>query len=232
MQVIVLNVLILESTMLLKIAAVIGVVAVGGPIVLHLTHGAPARQRAIPPVTAQATFAGGCFWSIEKLFDNMDGVISATSGFTGGQVKNPDYHQVTSGTTGHKEAVLVVFDPAKVSYDQLLDAFWHDIDPTSPDGQFCDFGSQYRTAVFYHDETQHRAADASKAKIDQSKRLSRPVVTEILPAQLFYPAEEYHPDFARLHAAQYNAYRIGCGRDRKLREVWGNLAYTDGHETR
>lgn len=210
--------------MLLKIAAVIGAVAVGTPIALRLAH-EPVHQTAIPPVTAQATFAGGCFWSIEKLFDNMDGVVSATSGFTGGQAKDPDYHQVTTGRTGHKEAVLVVYDPAKVSYAQLLDAFWHDIDPTSPDGQFCDFGSQYQTAVFYHDETQHRLAEASKARIDQSKKLKRPVVTEILPAQIFYPAEDYHQDYARRNPAAYNAYRIGCGRDSKLRNVWGSDAY-------
>ena len=211
--------------MLLKIAAVVGVVAVGGPLALHLAHETPARLSAIPPVTAQATFAGGCFWSIEKLFDNIEGVVSATSGFTGGTVKDPTYEQVSSGATGHKEAVLVVFDPAKVSYQQLLDAFWHDIDPTTPNGQFCDFGPQYRTAVFYHDETQHRLAEASKLKIDQSKKLSRPVVTEILPARVFYPAEDYHQDFARRHADHYNAYRIGCGRDRKLHEVWGADAY-------
>jgi peptide-methionine (S)-S-oxide reductase len=211
--------------MLLKIAAVVGAIAVGGPLAVHLVHETPARRSAIPPVTAQATFAGGCFWSIEKLFDNMDGVVSATSGFTGGTVKDPSYEQVSSGATGHREAVLVVYDPAKVTYEQLLDAFWHDIDPTTPDGQFCDFGPQYRTAVFYHDETQHRLAQASKEKIDQSKKLSRPVVTEILPAQMFYPAEDYHQDFARRHADRYSAYRIGCGRDRKLHEVWGSDAY-------
>ncbi len=211
--------------MLLKIAALVGTVAVGGPLAFHLVHETPARQSAIPPVTAQATFAGGCFWSIEKLFDNLDGVVSATSGFTGGTVKNPSYEEVSSGATGHREAVLVVYDPARISYDQLLDAFWHDIDPTTPNGQFCDFGPQYRTAVFYHDETQHRLAAASKSKIDQSKKLSRPVATEILPAQMFYPAEDYHQDFARRHADHYSAYRIGCGRDRKLHEVWGADAY-------
>ena len=211
--------------MLLKIAALVGAVAVGGPLALHLVHESPARRSAIPPVTAQATFAGGCFWSIEKLFDNMDGVVSATSGFTGGTVKDPSYDQVSSHSTGHREAVLVVYDPAKVSYDQLLDAFWHDIDPTTADGQFCDFGPQYRTAVYFHDAAQHRLAEASKVKIDQSKKLSRPVVTEILPAQIFYPAEDYHQDFARRHPANYNAYRIGCGRDRKLHEVWGADAY-------
>lgn len=218
--------------MLLKIAAVAGAVALGAPLALHFTKPDPAPQAAIPAVTAQATFAGGCFWSIEKLFDNMDGVISATSGFTGGSVKNPTYEQVSSGATGHREAVLVVFDPAKVTYEQLLDAFWHDIDPTTPNGQFCDFGPQYRTAVFYHDDTQRRAAEGSRQKIDQSRVLKKPVVTEILPAGTFYPAEDYHQDFARLHSAHYGAYRIGCGRDRKLHEVWGNLAYTDRPETR
>jgi peptide-methionine (S)-S-oxide reductase len=211
--------------MLLKIAAVIGAVAVGSPIALRLAHDNPVRQTAIPPVTAQATFAGGCFWSIEKLFDNLEGVVSATSGFTGGSVKNPSYEQVVTGTTGHREAVLVVYDPTKVSYEQLLDAFWHDIDPTTANGQFCDFGSQYRTAVFFHDETQHRLAVASRVRIDQSKKLRRPVVTEILPAQVFYPAEDYHQDFARRHAGHYNSYLVGCGRDRKLHEVWGSDAY-------
>lgn len=214
--------------MLLKIAAVVGAVAIGGPLAYQLVRETPARPVGIPPVTAQATFAGGCFWSIEKLFDNMDGVVSATSGFTGGEVKNPTYNQVVSGRTGHKEAVLVVFDPSKVTYAQLLDAFWHDIDPTSADGQFCDFGPQYRTAVFYRDDTQRRLAEASKQRIDQSKKLKRPVVTEILEAGMFYPAEDYHQDFARRNRAHYNSYLIGCGRDSKLRDVWG----ADAHQSK
>jgi len=172
-----------------------------------------------------ATFAGGCFWSIEKLFDNMEGVVSATSGFSGGQARNPSYEEVSSGTTGHRESVLVIYDPRKVTYEKLLDAFWHDIDPTSPKGQFCDFGSQYRTAVFYRNEAQHHLADESKQVIDASHRLSRPVVTEIIPASAFYPAEDYHQDFARRNPDRYEAYRVGCGRDAKLKSVWGDLAY-------
>jgi peptide-methionine (S)-S-oxide reductase len=174
---------------------------------------------------ASAVFAGGCFWSIEKLFDEMDGVVSATSGFSGGTVKDPSYEVVSSGATGHREAVKVVYDPSKVSYQHLLDAFWHDIDPTSPDGQFCDFGPQYRTAIFYHDEAQHRQILASKQAIEASKVLKKPIATQILPESDFYPAEEYHQDFARRHPVNYNSYRLGCGRDAKLKAVWGDLAW-------
>ncbi len=209
-----------------KTPALIGLFALGGLLVGNkaLDRG----PRPIPTISgpvATAVFAGGCFWSIEKLFDEMDGVVSATSGFSGGTVKNPSYEGVSSGATGHMEAVKVVYDPAKLTYARLLDAFWHDIDPTSPDGQFCDFGPQYRTAIFYHDETQHREIMNSKQAIENSKVLKKPIATRILPESEFFPAEEYHQDFARRNVMHYNSYRIGCGRDAKLKSVWGDLAW-------
>ncbi|MEO8198987.1 MAG: peptide-methionine (S)-S-oxide reductase MsrA [Gemmatimonadota bacterium] len=210
-----------------KPPALIGLFALGG--LLFLGNRALDRgPRPIPVVTgptATAVFAGGCFWSIEKLFDEMDGVVSATSGFTGGNVKNPSYEEVSSGRTGHMEAVKVVYDPAKVTYARLLDAFWHDIDPTSPNGQFCDFGTQYRTAIFYQDEAQHQAILASKTAIEQSKALDHPIATQVLRETPFYPAEAYHQDYARRNPVGYGSYRIGCGRDAKLDAVWGKLAY-------
>jgi peptide-methionine (S)-S-oxide reductase len=222
--------------MLLKSSTLLGLFAVGG-ILAFGARRETSHQRSVParpevvyagPVDT-ATFAGGCFWSIEKLFDNLDGVVSATSGFSGGQARNPSYEEVSSGQTGHRESVMVIYDPAKVTYARLLDVFWHDIDPTTADGQFCDFGSQYRTAIFYRNEAQHLAADQSKQQIDASHRLSRPIVTEILPASAFYPAERYHQDFARKNPDRYEEYRLGCGRDAKLKAVWGDLAY---HATR
>lgn len=217
--------------MSLKPTALIGLFALGGALFLggRMLDPGPRPTPSVSGPVATAIFAGGCFWSIEKLFDEMDGVVSATSGFSGGTVKDPNYEVVSSGATGHMEAVKVVYDPAKVTYAKLLDAFWHDIDPTTPNGQFCDFGPQYRTAIFYHDEAQHRAILASKVKIDESKVLSRPIVTQVLPESAFYPADEGHQDFARRNPVYYNSYRIGCGRDAKLKEVWGDQAY---HSTR
>jgi len=170
--------------------------------------------------TAKATFAGGCFWSVELLFDKVDGVVSTVSGFTGGTKKNPTYDEVVTGATGHAEAVQVTYDPKKVSYEKLLDVFWHNIDPLTPNGQFCDFGNQYRTAIFYNQETQKRLAEKSKTALQS--RFKQPIVTEIVAASQFYPAEDYHQDFHLRNPARYQLYRVGCGRDRRLQEVWGS----------
>jgi peptide-methionine (S)-S-oxide reductase len=168
-----------------------------------------------------ATFAGGCSWCMEHPFDELNGVVSVTSGYTGGRKVNPTYEEVSSGTTGHAESVQVVFDPSKVTYQKLLDVFWHNIDPTVADRQFCDTGHQYRSAIFYHDETQRRLAEESKASLDHSKKLPSPVVTEIVPATTFYAAEEYHQHYYRKNPIRYKFYRSRCGRDQRLEELWG-----------
>jgi peptide-methionine (S)-S-oxide reductase len=174
---------------------------------------APAQERA------KATFAGGCFWCMEPPFDKLDGVISTTSGYTGGQKKDPTYEEVSAGTTGHTEAVEVVYDPRKVTYAKLLEIFWRNIDPTTADRQFCDVGSQYRAAIFYHDDTQRRLAEQSKQAVAQ--RLRRPVVTEVQPAAPFYVAEDYHQDYYKKNPVRYRFYRTGCGRDQRLDAIWG-----------
>jgi peptide-methionine (S)-S-oxide reductase len=176
------------------------------------------------PALAKATFAGGCFWCVESDFDKIDGVISTTSGYIGGKTANPTYHDVSAGGTGHAEAVEIAFDPKRVTYERLLEHFWHTVDPTVKDRQFCDAGSQYRTAIFYHDDAQRRAAEASKAALEKSKPFPQPIVTEITAAGKFYPAEEYHQDYYKKNPVRYNYYRNGCGRDARLKEVWGNLA--------
>src|SRR5437773_2552697 len=170
---------------------------------------------------ATATFAGGCFWCMQPPFEKLEGIVSTTVGYAGGHVKNPTYEEVSAGGTGHAESVQVVFDPKKISYDRLLDIFWHNVDPTTPDRQFCDVGSQYRSAIFYHDETQKRLAEASRKKIDATKPFKEPIVTQIVPLDAFYPAEEYHQDFYKKDPVQYQSYRLGCGRDRRLEELWG-----------
>jgi len=175
-----------------------------------------------PAATAKATFAGGCFWCMEPPFDKLDGVISTTSGYTGGQKKNPTYQEVSAGHTGHTEAVQVVYDPAKVSYAKLLEVFWKNIDPTVKDRQFCDTGSQYRTGIFYHDEEQKKLAEASKLQLDKTKPFAAPIVTEIAAATTFYPAEDYHQDYYLKNPVRYNFYRTGCGRDARLKELWGS----------
>ena len=173
---------------------------------------------------ARATFAGGCFWCVETAFEGLPGVLTVTSGYTGGQKKNPTYDEVSSGTTGHAESVEILYDPTQTSYEKLLDVFWHNIDPLTANAQFCDHGPQYRSAIFYHDEAQRRAAEASKRAIEASGRFRQPIVTELSPASVFYPAEEYHQDFYRKNPARYESYRLGCGRDSRLRELWGESA--------
>ena len=168
-----------------------------------------------------ATFAGGCFWCMEGPFEELPGVISVTSGYTGGQKKEPTYEEVSAGGTGHAESVEIIFDPAKISYKQLLDVFWHNVDPTTPNQQFCDRGSQYRSAIFYHNKTQQQLAEDSRKTIEAMPKFKQKVFTEIVQATIFYPAEEYHQDFHTKNPIRYNAYRFGCGRDRRLKELWG-----------
>jgi peptide-methionine (S)-S-oxide reductase len=171
--------------------------------------------------TAKATFAGGCFWCVEADFDKVPGVISTTSGYIGGTVANPSYQQVTTKTTGHAEAVEILFDPTKVSYAQLLEKFWRTIDPTTKDRQFCDAGSPYRTAIFTHDAAQAAAAQASLAALEKSKPFKEPIVTQIVPAGPFYVAEDYHQDYYKKNPVRYNYYRTSCGRDARLEQLWG-----------
>jgi peptide-methionine (S)-S-oxide reductase len=170
---------------------------------------------------AKATFAGGCFWCMEPPFDKLEGVVSTTSGYTGGRKKNPTYQEVSAGGTGHTEAVQVVYDPNKISYEKLLEVFWRNVDPLDPKGQFCDKGNQYRTGIFYHDEKQRELAEASKRALEKSGRLKSPIVTQIVPASEFYPAEAYHQDYYQKNPVRYKFYRLNCGRDQRLEQLWG-----------
>jgi methionine-S-sulfoxide reductase len=170
----------------------------------------------------KATFAGGCFWCMEPPFDKLDGVISTTSGYTGGKENMPTYEQVSSGKTGHLEAIEIIYDPERVSYDKLLEIFWTNIDPTQTNGQFADIGKQYRTAIFFHDENQQKLAVASKENLDKSGKFEKPVVTEILPADEFYPAEDYHQDYYLKNPIRYKYYRFGSGRDQFLNKTWND----------
>ena len=174
---------------------------------------------ASPATTAIATFAGGCFWCVESDFDKVAGVISTTSGYTGGKVAKPTYGQVSAGGTGHAEAVQVVYDPAKISYDRLLDVFWHNVDPLVRNRQFCDVGDQYRSAIFVHDEEQRHLAEASLKTV--AAQLKAPIHTEIVAAGPFYKAEDYHQDYYLKNPARYKFYRWNCGRDRRLEAIWG-----------
>ena len=170
---------------------------------------------------AKATFAGGCFWCMEHPFDELEGVKSTTSGYTGGQLKNPTYGEVSSGGTGHTEAVEIVYDPKKISYEKLLTVFWRNVDPLTANRQFCDSGSQYRTGIFYHNEKQRQLAEESKKALEESGRFSEPIVTEITAASKFYAAEDYHQNYYEKNPIQYAIYRYSCGRDRRLKELWG-----------
>jgi peptide-methionine (S)-S-oxide reductase len=169
--------------------------------------------------TAVATFAGGCFWCVEADFDKVEGVVSTTSGYIGGKNRNPTYQQVSAGGTGHAEAVEIVYDPAKVSYAQLLDVFWRNIDPLAKDRQFCDGGDQYRSAIFYHDDEQRRLAEETKKQV--AARFEGPIHTQIVKAGTFYKAEEYHQDYHMKNPVKYKFYRWNCGRDARLKELWG-----------
>ncbi|MGH6943497.1 MAG: peptide-methionine (S)-S-oxide reductase MsrA [Geminicoccaceae bacterium] len=190
-----------------------------------LASAAVAQQPSSTPAvdgTAIATFAGGCFWCEEAAFDPVEGVISTTSGYTGGTTVNPTYHEVSAGGTGHAESVEVKYDPSKVTYQQLLDVYWHNVDPLDTGGQFCDRGNQYRTAIFVHDAEQRRLAEASKQALVDSKRFDgQPIVTEIVQAGPFYPAEDYHQNYYKKNPIRYKFYRWNCGRDQRLAELWG-----------
>ena len=183
---------------------------------------APGKTASAKPGSApleKATFAGGCFWCMQGEFEELPGVKSVVAGYTGGTTRNPTYEQVSSGGTGHFESVEITFDPSKISYERILDTYWHNVDPFTPYGQFCDRGEQYRTAIFVHDPAQRNAAEASKQKIEQTAK--KKVVTLILPASTFWPAEEYHQDYAKKNPFRYGLYRKGCGRDELLEQIWG-----------
>jgi peptide-methionine (S)-S-oxide reductase len=207
-----------------------GVIAtIGGLLMLVTMIGAGAQTTTRPPAadasaqTAVAIFAGGCFWCMEPPFDKLPGVKSTTSGYVGGHVANPTYKQVSAGRTGHAEAVLVRYDPTRVSYQTLLDVFWRNIDPLAIDRQFCDIGDQYRSAIFTTGAEQRRLAEASKRKLEASGRFRQPIATQIVPASKFYPAEEYHQDYYRRNPVRYKFYRYNCGRDQRLEQLWGSV---------
>ncbi len=180
-----------------------------------------ASGSAFSQATAKATFAGGCFWCVEEAFDKVPGVVSTTSGYIGGKKDNPTYEQVSTGRTGHTEAVEVVFDAKKVSYEQLLEVFWKNHDPTFLDRQFCDLGDQYRPSIFWHDEEQRKLAEASKTRVEKTKKFSRKVLTPIVKATKFWPAEEYHQDYHLKNPARYKFYAVNCGRYSRLADLWG-----------
>ena len=195
------------------------------------SSGPAAKPAAAPvPIGAQLTaiFAGGCFWSMQKAFDGVAGVASTTVGFAGGKEANPTYKEVVKGGTGHAEAVQVIYDPAKISYESLLDIYWHNIDPLTKNAAFCDHGVQYRSVIFYGDEEQQRLAEASKRELDRSKRFDTPIVTAIQPATTFYPAEDYHQQYYKKNPESYQRYVIGCGREQRTRELWGDVAVSKG----
>ena len=184
------------------------------------TSAQPARPADGTKAMATAVFAGGCFWCLEADFDKLPGVIATESGYTGGTTPNPNYHQVSAGATGHAEAVRVSYDPAKVGYQQLVDYFWRHIDPTVKDRQFCDVGSQYRSAIYWQNDSERKIAEASRDALIRSGKFSQ-VYTEIVAASAFYPAEEYHQDYYTKNPIRYAYYRHGCGRDARVQEVWG-----------
>lgn len=175
--------------------------------------------QAVEP--AKAYFAGGCFWCMEEAFEPVEGVLSVVSGYMGGSVANPTYAQVSTGKTGHAESVEVTYDPAKVTYQTLLDVFWRNVDPLTPNGQFCDHGNQYRSAIFYGTDDERRLAEESKAALERSKRFAQPIVTQVVKASTFYPAEEEHQDYYKKNPVRYKYYKFGCGRAQRLESLWG-----------
>jgi peptide-methionine (S)-S-oxide reductase len=182
-----------------------------------------ASQSFAQPKLAKATFAGGCFWCMVPPFEKLHGVVSVTSGYAGGEKKNPTYEEVSSGVTGHAESVQVIYDPAKITYSKLLEVYWHNVDPFVKDRQFCDTGNQYRTVIFYHDATQKKLALETKAQIEKMGKGE--VFTQIVPYTIFYPAEEYHQDYYKKNPVEYNLYRTGCRRDARLQELWGTSSH-------
>jgi peptide-methionine (S)-S-oxide reductase len=209
----------------LSALALVAAFALGAPPVGSMAgESGPAPDPQPTGTERSALFAGGCFWSMQKAFDGVRGVASVTAGYAGGTVVRPSYHQVGSGATGHAESVKVIYDPATVSYDELLDIYWHHIDPLTLDAAFCDHGPQYRSIIFYGDSAQQRAAEASKRALDASHRFPTPIVTAIEPATPFYPAEEYHQQYYKKNPASYQAYVIGCRRNERIRQLWGEVA--------
>jgi len=199
----------------------LALVALAGCLILPWGVQAQAQKKAGKPALAVATFAGGCFWCMEEALDKAPGVVSTISGYMGGHTKNPTYEQVSMGRTGHAEVVQVEFDPGKTSYEKLLEVFWHNIDPTQRNAQFCDHGPQYRAEIFYHNDEQKRLAEASRAVLMKNKPFKEEIVTEIAGAADFYPAEDYHQDFYKKNPVRYKFYKTGCGREARLRELWG-----------
>ena len=198
--------------------------AVLGGLFLAVHPEARAAGTALPPPgpgLARATFAGGCFWCMEPPFERLKGVKEVVSGYTGGDKVDPTYEEVSSGGTGHRESVQVIYDPAQVTYGQLLDVFWHNVDPTTPNRQFCDVGEQYATAIFVHDAEQKRLALASREQIEKTKPFKEAVVTPVLEAGVFYKAEGYHQDYYKKNPVKYRFYRWNCGRDQRLKQLWG-----------
>ena len=200
-----------------SLLALLSMIVLAGPGMTSAQ--APASK---PGPTALATFGGGCFWCMEEAFDKIPGVIATTSGYMGGQTKNPTYEQVSTGRTGHAEVVQVEYDTTKVTYEKLLDAFWRNIDPTQKDAQFCDHGSQYRSAIFYYSEEQRRLAESSRAVLANNKPFKGDIVTQIVKADAFYPAEGYHQDYYQKNPVRYQFYKSGCGREARLRELWSS----------
>jgi peptide-methionine (S)-S-oxide reductase len=203
---------------------------IGGALALSRVRGADGGEPSTdagpvgqePPVqgAAVATFAGGCFWCMEEVFEEVPGVLSAVSGYAGGNVENPTYEQVSAGGTGHTEAVRVIYDPDRISYQRLLDLFWHNVDPLTPNRQFCDRGDQYRAAIFYRGDELKRLAELSKKAIEDSGRFEEPIVTEIVRATEFYEAEEYHQNYYKKNPVRYKFYKWNCGRAQRLEELW------------
>jgi peptide-methionine (S)-S-oxide reductase len=191
-------------------------------LLVQMHPGSAGAEDAGASPLANATFAGGCFWCMESPFESLEGVVSVTVGYTGGTKVNPTYEEVSAGGTGHAESVEIAYDPSKISYQKLLNIFWHNIDPLTRDAQFCDHGHQYRSAIFFHDPAQRKLAEESKAALEASGRFKQPIVTEITPASTFYRAEEYHQHYHQKNPLRYRLYRFSCGRDQRLRQLWGD----------
>ena len=205
--------------MLLFAAATAAAAPVSGSV-----RAAKTSAPAPPPSSATATFAGGCFWCMEPPFEALPGVISVTSGFSGGMERNPTYEDVSASRTGHAEVVQVLYDPKRITYDELLRVYWHNVDPTSGDGQFCDRGKQYRPAIFYRNAAERRIAQESRTRATRELLVKKPIMVQIVPLMTFYPAEDYHQDYYKKNPQHYKEYRTGCGRDRRLRQLWGDAA--------
>lgn len=196
-------------------------VLLGLSVWLVMSMSGPTLSQSPEGNFAKATFAGGCFWCMEHPFDELDGVVSTTSGYTGGHTVDPTYPEVSAGGTGHTEAVQIEYDPTKVTYEELLNVYWRNVDPTTPDAQFCDHGNQYRPEIFYHTEEQQQLAEASRTHIEKTKTFPEPIVIEITQGTTFYPAEDFHQNYYQTNPLRYKFYRLACGRDSRLAALWG-----------